>query len=83
MHPRRVAIVTVISVLLWAVGCHKSQTQSATATSPDGQPAATQAQDNPLPRRPNLGQTFREDLALNAAVGFPVRVKRAQKLLGR
>jgi len=51
MHPRRFAIVTVISALLWAVGCHKTQqTQSTTATSPDGQPAATQVQDNLPPR---------------------------------
>ena len=57
MHPRRVAIVTVISVLLWAVGCHKSQTQSATATSPDGQPAATPAQDNLPPSAPNATQS--------------------------
>ena len=57
MHPKRVAIVTVISALLWAVGCHKSQTQGATATSPGGQPAATQAQDNLPPSAPNATLT--------------------------
>lgn len=54
MHPRRLAIVTVISALLWAVGCHKAQpTQSATAASPDGQSAATQVQDNLPAQAPN------------------------------
>ena len=57
MHPRRVVIVTVISVLLWAVGCHKSQTQSATAKSPDSQPAATQALDNLPPSAVNGTQS--------------------------
>ena len=54
MHSRRIAIVTVISALLWAVGCHKAQqTQSATAASPDGQSAATQVQDNLPAQVPN------------------------------
>ena len=52
MHPRRFAIVTLIAALLWAVGCHKAQTQSATAAGPDGQPAATQVQDNLPPQAP-------------------------------
>ena len=57
MHPSRFAIVTVIATLLWAVGCHKAQTQSATAAGPDGQPAATQAQDNLPPQAPNATGT--------------------------
>ena len=56
MHFRGFAIVIVISALLWAVGCHKTQTQSATATSPDGQQAATQVQDNLPPRAPDATQ---------------------------
>lgn len=57
MHPKRFAMVTVISALLWAVGCHKTQTQSATAAGPDGQPAATQVQDNLPPQAPNATGT--------------------------
>jgi hypothetical protein len=57
MDAKRVAIVILISALLCAVGCHKSQTQSAIATSPDGQPAATQAQDNLPPSAPEGTQS--------------------------
>ena len=53
MYPRRLAIITVISALLWAVGCHKTPTQSATAAGPDSQAAATQAKDNLPPQAPN------------------------------
>src|SRR6516225_9738847 len=53
MYPRRLAIISVISALLWAVGCHKTPTQSATAAGPDSQAAATQAKDNLPPQAPN------------------------------
>ena len=46
MHPRRSAIVTVISALLFVVGCHKTQTQSPTSSSANGGSATTQVEDN-------------------------------------
>jgi len=56
MHSRRFAIVTLIGAVLWAVGCHKTQTQSATATNPDGQTAASKVEDNLPPQAPNATQ---------------------------
>jgi hypothetical protein len=53
MHPKRLAIVTVISALLWAVGCHKSSTQSASAPSSNGQATTAQVQDNLPAQAPN------------------------------
>jgi hypothetical protein len=46
MHPKRFAIVAVLLALLWANGCHKSSTQSATATNSDEQTSATQPSGN-------------------------------------
>jgi hypothetical protein len=56
MHPRRFAIITVIWAVSSAVGCHKAQTQSATATNPDGQTAAGKLQDNLPPQAPYATQ---------------------------
>jgi hypothetical protein len=66
MHLGRFSIVTIIAALLWAVGCHKSQTQSATASSPQGQQTATQVQDN-LPRQsPNQTTEPAQDTPANS-----------------
>jgi hypothetical protein len=53
MHPKRLAIVIVISVLLWAVGCHKSSTQSASAPGSNDQAKPAQVQDNLPPQAPD------------------------------
>src|SRR5215472_9486912 len=57
MHPGRVAIVTVVSALLWAVGCHKTQSQSATSSSASGRSAATQVQDDLPPNATEPAQS--------------------------
>lgn len=50
MHPKRFAIVAVLLALLWANGCHKSSTQSSTATNSTDQTTATQSSANgPVP----------------------------------
>ena len=46
MHPKRYAIVAVLLALLWANGCHKSSTQSATASNSGEQTPATQPSAN-------------------------------------
>ena len=46
MHPRRLAIVTVLSALLCVVGCHKSSTQNAATSNVNGSTTATSVQDN-------------------------------------
>jgi len=42
MDPRRYAIVTILSALLWVNGCHKSSTQGTTASNSGDQTTATQ-----------------------------------------
>jgi len=46
MHTKRYAIVAVLLALLWASGCHKASTQSATATNSAEQTTATQQSAN-------------------------------------
>jgi hypothetical protein len=48
MHPKRFAIVAVLLALLWANGCHKSATQTATASNPGDQTSATQPANGPV-----------------------------------
>jgi hypothetical protein len=47
MHAKRYAIAAVLSALLWATGCHKASTQTATAANSADQATATQGGANP------------------------------------
>ena len=46
MCPRRIAIVAVLSMMLWASGCQKSPTQSATTPSSADKTTASQSNGN-------------------------------------
>jgi hypothetical protein len=48
MQPKRYAIVAVLLALLWANGCHKPSIQTATASKPGDQTAATQPGNGPV-----------------------------------
>ncbi len=94
MHSKRFAIVAVLLALLWANGCHKSSTQSATATNSTDQTTATQSSANgtvadnlPPASSPSGSPTQNTQAAQNQAppklvlpIGTPITVRLQERL---
>lgn len=88
MHRKRCAIVAILLALLWANGCHKPSTQSATAANSADKTAATQPDTNTNLANPSAMPASQDTQAaqneapprLMIPAGTPITVRLQQRL---